>query len=284
MTNKLIIQNETLCECQSKFVYQYYVSTNSDCSIASGGSLIKHAIYHDPTQTLSGENRIPSPPNDPSQNLNSENRVSPPQNDPAKAKNNHILDTTSLIKTQHVADSTTHWSQQQFIPAAHYIHHQNTSMAPVSSYYPMCFHHQPPLQQTDHNSYPIYIMSSTQPNYDASSRPLTPPPLPQVYTTKQDVATTNLGSATATPIMVQVPGHQFQQHYIVNPNTSAAVGGGNYGYEQYSHHLTQDQAAYYGQQVAAPPPPQYQTITPATAMMYTQVSTQNSSDNNLQQS
>lgn len=194
--------------------------------------------------------------------------------------NGHIEDSTSQIQMQHVADPTSQWSQQQFIPAAHYIHNQHTPLAPVSSYYPMYFHHQPPPQQTDHNSYPVYIMSSTQPNYDASSRPLTPLPLPPVYPTKPDTATTNMGGGAAAPMMVQVPAHhEFQQHYIVNPNTSVAVGGGNYGYEQYAHNLTQDHAAYYGQQVVVPPP-QYQTMTPAAAMMYTQASTQNSSNNN----
>lgn len=228
--------------------------------MASGGSH-SHAIYHD----ASRENRA---------------------NDPTKRTitNAQIQDsTTSQIQTQHVAADSTpqmQWSQQQFIPAAHYnyIHHQHTSMAPVSSYYPIYLHHQPspPQQQTDHNQYPsVYIMSTAQPNpnYDASTRPLTPP----VYPTKPD---------TAAATMVQVPAHQFQQHYIVNPNASAAAGGGgNYGHDQYSPHLTpQDQTAYYGQQVAAPPPPQYQTMTPAAAVMYSQVSTQISSDSNLQRS
>ncbi|KAH6763502.1 hypothetical protein C2S52_020935 [Perilla frutescens var. hirtella] len=245
-------------------------SVASDCSIASGGSLSKRAMYDDATQPVTRENRVSTTTaNDPKMMMNQ---------DPS----------SDQIQVQQLADCSL--PSPQYIPNTHYIHHQHTAM-PVSSYYPIYVHHQ--TQQTD-QQYPMYMLSPqtpTHPSYDAamavSSRTLTPP-LPPVYPTKNEMAAANMhqvGGAAAGPMLVQVPAHQFQQHYIgVQQMPAAAAGGGNYIYE-YSHHL-QDQG-YYAQQVAAssaPPPPQYQTMTPATAVMFSQVSTQVASDSNPQHS
>lgn len=220
---------------------------NSDCSIASGGSLSKHAIYHDATQAAT---RVPTP----------QIHQDPP---------------SQIQMQQQPSDHPPH-----FIPTTHYIQH--TPM-PVSSYYPMYLHHQ--TQHTD-QQYPMYLLHQTQPSYDASSRPLTPP-LPPAYPAKP---------ADMHQMVVQVPAQQFQQHYIglqqmpspsitnaaaAAATTAAAAAGGNYGYE-YSHHL-QDQA-YYAASSAPPPLPQYQTMTPATAVMFSQASTQIPSENNPPQS
>lgn len=171
------------------------------------------------------------------------------------------------------------WSQ--LIPSTqHYIHGHHTQVQPLPSYYhPVYLHHQ--TQHAD-PQYSMYMMSPPQPSYDASTRPLTPP----VYPAKPEMAPpANMHQ------MVQVPAHQFHQHYIgvqqmqpaPIPNAAAAGGGGNYGYE-YSQHM-QDQA-YYAQQMAAsaaPPPPQYQTMTPAAAVMFSQA-TQIPPDGNQQHS
>ncbi|XP_057786946.1 protein PAL OF QUIRKY-like [Salvia miltiorrhiza] len=153
--------------------------------------------------------------------------------------------------------------QQQFIPTStHYIHHH-------TPYYPLYPHH-----ATADPHYPMYLVSPTQPSYDApTGRPL-PPPKPEM--------------APPPPIMhqmVQLPAHHYIGVPQMHPAPAAAAAGGNYGYE-YSHHM-QDQA-YYAQQMAnasaAPPPPQYQTMTPAAAVMFSQASPQISPDGNQQHS
>ncbi|KAL8483162.1 hypothetical protein ACS0TY_026008 [Phlomoides rotata] len=169
--------------------------------------------------------------------MNRENRVSTPvPSDPN-------INSSNIINQDPNSQPPPQQNQQQFIPNTHYI----------SSYYPTMYLH-PQTQQSDPQmQYPMYV----------------------------DVATMKpeMGAASMQQVMVQVPaGHQFQQqqqqHYIgvsqIPPPSvqySSNLGTSNYGYE-YSPHQ-----GYYAQQLAtsAPPPPsQYQTMTPAAALMFSQ--------------
>ncbi|PIN17884.1 hypothetical protein CDL12_09457 [Handroanthus impetiginosus] len=231
-------------------------SVASDCSVASAGSLSKHTFYQDGTQLINRENRLPTPTPIPDQKI---------------SNNNNIQEPTSQVQ-----------QNQQFIhPNTPYIQHPPM---PISSYYP----HPMYLQQhhTDHPQYPMYLLpplTQNQPSYDApmvpSARPLTPP----VYPSKPEMYPT--GATGATPVLVQVPPHHFQQQYInlsqipPPPQTNATVvsaPGVNYGYE-YSHHV-QDQGYY----STAPPPPHYQSLSPAAAVMLSQA-TSTVADNASQQ-
>ncbi|KAI3463761.1 hypothetical protein Pfo_020424 [Paulownia fortunei] len=264
-------------------------SVASDCSIASAGSLSKHTFYPDGVQLVNREHRVPTPVID--------QKISNIQEPSCQVSVQQLVDTVSVPPPH---------QHQQFIrpcPTTHYIQHP---AVPMSSYYPMYLHPQTQqsIQHQTDPQYPMYLLpplTQTQPCYDAhSNRPLTPPPnnmvpykeaIPPLYPTKHEMAanmhpTTGTG---ATPVMVQVPTHQFQQQYIglsqIPPpaqSNAASAAGANYGYE-YSHHM-QDQV-YYAQHLAASAPPsQYQTMTPAAAVMFSQASSQLPADSNAQQS
>ncbi|CAI9787218.1 unnamed protein product [Fraxinus pennsylvanica] len=269
-------------------------SVASDSSIASAPSLSKHhAIYQDATQLASPENRVPAPVTD-----HSNTNQDPPPQYPIQ----QLSDSMSI--------PTLHQNQQQFIhPGTHYIPHPAGNPQPFSSYYPMYFPQTQQPLQTD-PQYPIpmylfpvnqsqpYIMSGVLPSNIAdstivsSSRPLTPPPvatynetIPSAYPTtpaETTISKPEMGSsiyrtmATGGPMIFQVPSHQFHQQYVGLPQiptslqstVTAAPATANYGSE-YSH-PTNDQV-YYAQH---PAPSQYHTMTPATAVMLSQVSTQ----------
>ncbi|KAL1563852.1 leucine-rich repeat extensin-like protein 5 [Salvia divinorum] len=222
-------------------------SVASDCSITSVGSLSKNAMYSDTSH----------------QQMRTSN-------------NNSAIDPKMVQDPTQLGD----WSQQQYIPNTHYIHHHTPMQQPPPSYYPVYLHHQS-QHAADPQQYPMYLMSPTpsQPSYDASAR--------SVYTPQPEMPL-NMHHQ-----IVQVPAHQFQQHYVSVPqmqpapiaNAAAGATGGNYGYDHYSSHHMQDQA-YYSQQMAAgaPPPPQYQTMTPAAAVMLSQASAQISPEGNQQHS
>ncbi|KAI3735921.1 hypothetical protein L6452_15447 [Arctium lappa] len=180
--------------------------------------------------------------------------------------------------------------QQQFYHTQpHYIHQPTTNQPPppVSSYYPV-YAAPPPPPQMDHQQYPVYYLPVSQ-NHpysmqlqsnppDTTVNPLTntssaaTPPLYPTKTTiplnKSDVVTNSL-YGTTTPGMIQISNNQFQQQYVNlsqipqshHPPTPMP-NGGNYGYE-YAH-PTQDQVYY--------SPSQYQTMTPASAMLLAQAS------------
>ncbi|KVI04432.1 extensin-3-like [Cynara cardunculus var. scolymus] len=181
--------------------------------------------------------------------------------------------------------------QQQFYHIQpHYIHQPPTNQpSPVSSYYPV--YATPPPPQMDHQQYPLYYlpvsqnhpysmqMQSNPPDTTANpttvtSSATTPPLYPTKATiplNKSDVVTNSL-YGTTNPGMIQVPNNQFQQQYVNlsqipqshHPPTPMPItsNGGNYGYE-YAH-PTQDQVYY--------SPSQYQTMTPASAMLLAQAS------------
>ncbi|KAK4426716.1 hypothetical protein Salat_1440300 [Sesamum alatum] len=268
-------------------------SVASDCSIASAGSLSKHTFYQDTNQILvNRENRVPTPVID--------------------QKMINTQEPTSQISADSLSIPPLN-QNQQFIhptPSPHYIHHPPA--VPMSSYYPVYLHPQTQqsVQHQADQQYPMYLLpplNQTQPCYDASvvasSRPLTPPPnnmvpyketVSNLYPTKPEMAGNMYQTAGAGPgpVLVQVPTHQFQQQFvglsqIPPPSQSNAASAvvPNYGYE-YTHHM-QDQV-YYAQHLAAsaapPPPPQYQTMTPAAAVMLSQAQTQLASDSGAQQS
>ncbi|KAI3780412.1 hypothetical protein L2E82_10393 [Cichorium intybus] len=174
--------------------------------------------------------------------------------------------------------------QQQFYQTRpQYIHHPtaNQTPPPGSSYYPV---YAPPPQM-DHQQYPLYFLPMSQnlpygvqmqsnPT-DATTNPTNIPSsaaVPPLYPTKTAV------QMTPPPGMIQIPGNQFQQQYVNvsqmphHPATPMpASNGGKYGYE-YAH-PTQDQVYYSNHHsVAAPLPSQYQTMTPASAMLLAQAS------------
>ncbi|KAI3795178.1 hypothetical protein L1987_37827 [Smallanthus sonchifolius] len=169
--------------------------------------------------------------------------------------------------------------QQQFYQARpHFIQHQQPQ--PVSSYYPV---YAPP-PQIDNQQYPLYFLPVTQnhpygmplqSNATDASSAATPPLYPTKTVTKPDTVTNSM-YGTATPTMIQVPSNQFQQQYMNmnvsqiphHPPTPLPISnGGKYGYE-YAH-PTQD-PVYYSQHQSVPPS-QYQTMTPASAMLLAQV-------------
>ncbi|XP_071903452.1 uncharacterized protein [Coffea arabica] len=280
-------------------------SVASDSSIASSASLSKHTIYQDPASSATRENRIPSSGVDHQSNIT----------DPSP-----LFQMQQVQETMVLPPSQQNQLQQQFIQtSAHYIQHAATGQVPVSSYYPV---YAPPPQQAIHQQidqqYPVYLLPVTQTQpynlavqsniVDATSvaaaRPPTPTPnyvpstaykeiAPQIYpaktiTTKPEVPANLYRTAgTATPTLVQVPANQFQQQYYSLsqmpppsqsiPGVSASVT--NYGYE-YAH-PTHDQA-YYAQHPTATLP-QYQTISPAAAIMLSQTSTQLATDDTSQQ-
>ncbi|KAK4409582.1 hypothetical protein Sango_0031200 [Sesamum angolense] len=272
-------------------------SVASDCSIASAGSLSKHTIYQDANQILvNRESRVPTPVID--------------------QKMINTQEPTSQISADSLSIPPLN-QNQQFIhptPSPHYIQHPPAAV-PMSSYYPIYLHPQT-QQSVQHQAdpqYPMYLLpplNQTQPCYDASvvasSRPLTPPPnnmvpyketVSTLYPTKPEMAANMYQTAGAgpTPLLVQVPTHQFQQQFVglsqipPTPQSGAVSAASavvpNYGYE-YTHHM-QDQV-YYAQHLAAsaapPPPPQYQTMTPAAAVMLSQAQTQLTADSAAQQS
>ncbi|CAI9754563.1 unnamed protein product [Fraxinus pennsylvanica] len=281
-------------------------SVASDSSIASAPSLSQHhTIYQDATQLASMENRVPTPMTD----HNTTNQDPPPQ-----------------YPVQQFSDSlsipTLHQNQQFIHPGAHYIPHPAANPLPLSSYYPMYLPQTQQPLQTD-PQYQMYLLpvNQSQPynlsgvvpsniadsTIVASSRPLTPPlnhmapsgatyseTIPSAYPTtaattmsKPEMASNIYRTmATGSPMLVQVPSHQFHQQYIgvsQIPNQSqstvtAAPATANYAPE-YSH-LANEQV-YYAQQ--PPVPSQYHTMTPAAAVMLSQVSTQVPTDNTANQ-
>lgn len=185
-----------------------------------------------------------------------------------------------------------HDQQQQFYQnRPHFIHHPtaNQPPQPISSYYPL--YGQPQQQQIDHQQYPLYFLPVSQ-NHpygiqlqsnisDGATNPTTvassaaTPPLYPVKTgipmSKPDMVTNSM-YGTTNPGMIQVPSNQFQQQFMnVSHHPPTPSNGGNYGYEY--GHPTQEPVYYsHHQSVAAPSPSQYQTMTPASAMMLNQTS------------
>ncbi|KAL4573338.1 hypothetical protein LXL04_020139 [Taraxacum kok-saghyz] len=172
--------------------------------------------------------------------------------------------------------------QQQFYQTRpHYIHHPtpNQQPSPGSSYYPV---YAPPPQM-DHQQYPLYFLPVSQNHQygmqvhsnnptDTTTNPTAVPSsaaVPPLYPTKTGVPLTN------SPGMIQLPSNQFQQQYVnvsqIPHHPPTPMPSGKYGYEY--PHPTQDQVYYSNHHsVAAPLPSQYQTMTPASAMLLSQVS------------
>ncbi|MFS8023955.1 putative PB1 domain-containing protein [Helianthus anomalus] len=201
-----------------------------------------------------------------------------------------IYPSTSVMSTinyqtpiQQISDSsdTSHNQEQQkqqqfYQPRPHFIQHHTTNQQPqpVSSYYQV---YAPPPQM-DNQQYPLYFLPVTQnhpygmqvqSNATETSSATTPP----LYPTKSvnPISKPDMYGTTA-PSMIPVPNNQFQQYMNVSHHPpTPSNGGGKYGYEFV--HPTQD-PVYYSQHqsVAAPLPSQYQTMTPASAMLLTQAS------------
>lgn len=280
-------------------------SVASDSSIASAASLSKHTIYQDPASSATRESRIPSSVVDHQSNIM----------DPSpQFQTQQVQETTVLPPSQQ------NQLQQQFIQTStHYIQHAATGQVPISSYYTV---YAPPQQQPIHQQidrqYPMYLLPVTQTQpynlavqsniVDATSVTAGQPPAPipnfvpstaykeiapQIYSaktaaTKPEVPANLYRTAgTATPTLVQVPANQFQQQYYglsqmpppAQSIPAVSASATNYGYE-YAH-PTHDQA-YYAQHPTATLP-QYQTISPAAAVMLSQTSTQLATDNTSQQ-
>nr|XP_043629735.1 leucine-rich repeat extensin-like protein 2 [Erigeron canadensis] len=181
--------------------------------------------------------------------------------------------------------------QQFYQTRPNYIQHPTTNQPPqpVQSYYQV---YRPP-QQMDHQQYPLYFLPVSQnhpygmqlqsnqsdavtTNPTTTASPLYPTKN-AVPLSKPDMVTNSLYT-TSNPGMIPVPSNQFQQYMNVSqiphhpPTPMPTSNSGQYGYDQYTN-PTQDQV-YYTQHhsVAAPPPSQYQTMSPSSAMLLTQVS------------
>ncbi|CAK9136929.1 unnamed protein product [Ilex paraguariensis] len=280
-------------------------SVASDSSIASATTtLSKHTIYQDPTLIATWENNAPAGRITSSENISDLN---------SQIQIQQVQDPVYFLPPQHNQQQ----KQQQFVhSSAHYVHHPATGPMPMSSYYQVYAPpSQQPLYQPMSQQYPVYLfpVSQTQP-YNmtvqsnisdatavASTRPLNPPnpasfaayneTNPPIYPPKTTTPTmlemdANLyrTAGTATPTMVQVSSQQYQKQYVglsqmPHPSQSIAVASAttsDYGSE-YAH-PSHDQM-YYAQHAAAPLPPQYQTMTPASAVLLSQASAQVAADN-----
>ncbi|KAL3824803.1 hypothetical protein ACJIZ3_020832 [Penstemon smallii] len=267
-------------------------SVTSDSSIASATSLSKNPTYQDAAQFVNRENRVPTTMND--------------------QKMNNIQEPNSQIPMQQMTDQVPNPPQSQNQQYTHYIQHPPM---PVPSYYPMYLPQQTQQQSFQQQTDPQYAMYFMPPNaqqtqtwhdapISAPTRPLTPPPNnPMVqyteagqpmYQSKPEMAANMYSTAAGTgsaagQMWVQVPAHQYQQQQYIGlpqmpPQAQAHIpaGNANYGYE-YSPSM-QDQVYYSQHQgTTAIPPSQYQTISPADAMMLSQASGQHPSDSTAQQ-
>lgn len=212
--------------------------------------------------------------------------------------------------------------QQQYIQtSAQYIQHPVAGQMPISSYYPIYAPpQQHGIHQQMDQQYPMYFLPVTQAQpynltmqtnvADATSvsttRPLTPPNsafvpsstnykemMPPMYPAKTATPKPELPgnlyrtTATAAPTLVQVPPNQFQQQYYglsqMPPQSqqipASSTSTANYGYE-YAH-PTHDHP-YYAQHPATPMP-QYQSMTPAAAVLLSQGSSKLAAENTGQQ-
>ncbi|GMP32994.1 hypothetical protein CsSME_00006510 [Camellia sinensis var. sinensis] len=256
-------------------------SVASDSSIASSTSLSKHTVYQESSHHVTTtENRVPpSIPIDPKANISDPSSQIPLQ---------QVHDSSHLLPPQQIQQ------QYEFVHAnKHYIHHPTvTGQVPISSYYQMCA--PPPSQQQqlhhqiDQQQYPMYFLpvsqtQFTQQPYNLSMQPnvadttVSRPPCPSnsqpIYPTKLEMAA-NVYKTGATTI----GGNQFQQQYVsvvpqMHHHPSQSLVGSttaNYGYKC-PPHPTHDQQVYYATQ--------YQTMTPATAVLLSQASAQVPADN-----
>ncbi|KAJ0106205.1 hypothetical protein Patl1_19209 [Pistacia atlantica] len=264
-------------------------SVASDSSIASASSLSKPMYYQDQVVAAHRESRGPTSPNTrseipiPSSQIQDQTYVLPPQSDQQQQQ------------------------QQFVHASMHYIPHPATNPVPISSYYHQMYAPQPQqLHHPTDPQYPVYVMpvTQTQPFMSmqsnmvdtstvvASSRPLTPPTptvvaasaaykdsIPPIYPTKtatqaksETPASVYRTAVTSTPALVQIPANQFQQQYVgysqlQHPSQSIAVASGaaaNYGCE-YANPAHEQ--VYYASHQAGPLPSQYQSMTPAAAVV-----------------
>ncbi|KAM7482969.1 hypothetical protein LguiB_007552 [Lonicera macranthoides] len=270
-------------------------SVTSDTSITSANSLSKHSYYQDAAP----------------------NTTRPPTGLISPTTNNNNTDPTSEIQIQQQVQDPSlcmpppqqnqQQQQQQYFHTSTtpYMHHPGTAQVPMSPYYQMYVpppqQQQPYHQQVD-QQYQMYLMpvAQTQP-YNMTMQSSAPdgqqinPQNPAIvsssntYQTNQPemaAASVYRTAATTTPTMVSVS-NQFQHQYVNlsnqmvhPPQTSAGGGGGNYGYE-YTHPTNEQ--VYYTQHSVAPVAPQYQTMSPATAVLLSQASAQQAANNTKQQ-
>ncbi|KAK9279002.1 hypothetical protein L1049_028584 [Liquidambar formosana] len=285
-------------------------SVASDSSIASATSSSKAMIYQDPVHVTSRDNRAPANAGDPKTDISDlssriqmhqvqeSGYVLPPQLD---QQQQFIHTSTHYI--HHPATGPVPVSSYYSMygpPAQQQLHYQMDQQFPTYL-----------LPITQNLPYNLAMQSNiADATSAASSRPQTPPnpalvshaaaykeTLPPIYPTKTATsgAIPEMAAAsvyqtvtTANQTLVQVPSNQFQQQYLGfsqmhHPSQSiapASVAAANYAFE-YAH-PAHDQV-YYTQHPAATLPPQYQTLTPAAAVVLSEASTQLPTDNVKQQ-
>ncbi|PWA76358.1 Phox/Bem1p [Artemisia annua] len=204
-------------------------------------------------------------------------------------------DTPTPPATTQIHPNTTNISTMNYQIPIQQIHDNADTPPPQQAQ----FIYTPPPQQMDQQQYPLYFLPVSQnhpygmqmqPNpADTAPNPTTIPSsatTPPLYptknaipmSTKPDMVPNPLYTTAAPGGMIQVPSNQFPQQYMNvsqmphhPPTHLPTSNGGTYGYE-YAH-PTQDNA-YYSQHhpVAAPLPSQYQSMTPASAMLLAQLS------------
>ncbi|KAK6921225.1 PB1 domain [Dillenia turbinata] len=267
-------------------------SVASDCSAASGNSLLKKACYQDQIQVGSRVFPIPVDPQDPNSRIQMQQFQEP----------GYLLTPQLDHQQQQIIQANTATTQ--------YIQHPPTEQVPMSSFYQM---YAPQVQQQLHPQIDqqMYLLPSAQAqpyNYSlqsniadstavASSRPpnpslVIPSSHPPIYRAKAispapAPASAPATAGTTTTQLVQVPSNQFQQPYIgltqlQHPVQSAvAASNTNYGYE-YAHPAHEQ--VYHAQTTQTTSLlPQYQTITPVATIMLTEATAQVPSDNMKQQ-
>lgn len=197
--------------------------------------------------------------------------------------------------------------QQQYVHAGQYIHHTPSGPVPMTSYYPMYpSQHQTHMQHPNlEHQYPVYFIPARpghgyslplqQTNYTEPAqtapptRSQTPPTMVNpaaAYNPARNPPTSS--SAAVAPQLVQITPGQHQPQYVNYsqfhhpsqsiPPTSATTANYAYDFADPTH-----TKMYYSQPLAPQLTAQYQTMTSAPAVSFTETSSQLPVENSKQQ-
>ncbi|KAF3634724.1 putative lipid phosphate phosphatase 3, chloroplastic-like [Capsicum annuum] len=199
---------------------------------------------------------------------------------------------------------------QQYVHAGQYIQHTPSGPVPMTSYYPMYpSQHQTHMQHPNlEHQYPVYFIPARPPqayssplqqtNYSESAQ-TAPPTRPQTHPTMVNHAAAynparnppTSSSAAVAPQLVQINPGQHQPQYVNYsqipqihhpsqsiPPTSATPANYAYDFADPTH-----AKVYYSQPLAPQMAAQYQTMTSAPAVSFTETSSQHPMENSMQQ-
>ncbi|XP_009796802.1 uncharacterized protein LOC107821193 [Nicotiana tabacum] len=285
-------------------------SVSSESSVTNPLSRQMHYLYQEPgVQFQSGSGRI------------SGNSVDPKMSDSigrAQVKQ-QVLDSGYALPVQYDHQQQMH-QPQQFVHMGQYMQHTPSGPVPMASYYPMYpSQHQTHPQQHPalEHQYPVYFIPArpsqgyslplqqtnyTEPAQTAlSARPQTPPtmvnptaaynPARNPPTTKPEMVAgpyRTVSAGAAAPQIVQITSGQHQPQYMAYsqihhpsqsvPPTSATTASYAYDFADPTH-----TKMYYTQPLAPQLAAQYQTMTSAPAVSFTETSSQFPVENLKQQ-